>query len=76
MKSIYKFSALFFISTIAYGLVTHSFLDNKVGSKILYDPQPKLLEKDELAEKYLEKLFKEEGNSIQKKKTLNLELIF
>jgi len=76
MKSIYKFSALFFISTIAYGLVTHSFLDNKVGSKILYDPQPKLLEKDELAEKYLEKLFKEEGNSIQKKEDIELGIDF
>jgi hypothetical protein len=76
MKSIYKFSALFFISTIAYGLVTHSFLDNKIGSKILYDPKPKLLEKDELAEKYLEKLFKEEGNSIQKKEDIELGIDF
>jgi len=76
MKSIYKFSALFFISTITYGLVTHSFLDNKAGSKILYDPQPKLLEKDELAQKYLEKLFKEEGNSIQKKEDIELGIDF
>jgi hypothetical protein len=76
MKSIYKFSALFFISTIAYGLITHSFLDNKIGSKILYDPKPKLLEKDELAEKYLEKLFKEEGNSIQKKEDIELGIDF
>lgn len=76
MKSIYKFSALFFISTIAYGLVTHSFLDNKTGSKILYDPKPKLVEKDELAEKYLEKLFKEDANSIQKKEDIELGIDF
>jgi hypothetical protein len=51
-------------------------LDNKAGSKILYDPQPKLLEKDELAQKYLEKLFKEEENSIQKKEDIELGIDF
>lgn len=72
MKIIYKLSALFFVSTITYGLISHNFLDNKSKSKLLYDPNPKLVEKDELADKYLEKLFKEEGDSAQKKEDIEL----
>jgi hypothetical protein len=57
MKSIHKFSALFFVSTIVYGFVTHSFIDNKEGSRVLFDPEAKLVKKDELADKFLEKIF-------------------
>lgn len=72
MKIVYKLSVLFFVSTITYGLVSHNFFDNKSKSKILFDPNPKLVEKDELADKYLEKLFKEEGDSVQKKEDIQL----
>jgi len=72
MKIAYKLCALFFVSTITYGLVSHNFFDNKSKSKILFDPNPKLVEKDELADKFLEKLFKEEGDSVQKKEDIQL----
>jgi hypothetical protein len=72
MKIIYKLSALFFVPAIAYGLISHNFLDNKSKSKLLYDPNPKLVEKDELADKYLEKIFKDDGDSAQKKEDIEL----
>jgi len=72
MKIVYKLGALFFVSSVTYGLVSHNFFDNKSKSKILFDPDPKLVAKDELADKYLEKLFKEDGDSVQKKEDIQL----
>jgi hypothetical protein len=72
MKIIYKLSVLFFVSTIAYGLISHNFLDNKSKSKLLYDPNPKFIDKEELADKYLERIFKDDGDSAQKKEDIEL----
>jgi len=72
MKIVLKLGILFFVSYIIYGLVSHHFFDNKSKSKILFDPNPKLVEKDELADKFLEKLFKEDGDSVQKKEDIQL----
>lgn len=68
MKSIYKLSALFFVSTIVYGFVTHNFIDNREGSRVLFDPEAKLAKKDELADKFLEKIFKDSGTEAEKKR--------
>lgn len=76
MKSIYKFASLFFASTITYGLVTHNFLDYKSGSRVLYDPLPKLIEKDKLAERHLEKIFKDKGTDLEKKEDIELGISF
>ena len=76
MKSIYKFSALFFVSTIVYGFVTHNFIDNREGSRVLFDPEPKLVKKDELADKFLEKIFKDSGTEAQKKEDIELGIDF
>jgi len=74
MKIIYKFSAVFFMSSVAYGLISYNFFENKEVLKVLYDPTPKSFSKDELAEKYVEKLFKEEGSSVQKKEDIELAI--
>jgi len=76
MKSIYKFSALFFVSTIVYGFVTHNFIDNREGSRVLFDPEAKLVKKDELADKFLEKIFKDSGTEAQKKEDIELGIDF
>ena len=76
MKSIYKFSALFFVSTIAYGFVTHNFIDNREESRVLFDPEAKLVKKDELADKFLEKIFKDSGTEAQKKEDIELGIDF
>ena len=76
MKSIHKFSALFFVSTIVYGFVTHNFIDNKEGSRVLFDPEAKLVKKDELADKFIEKIFKDSGTEAQKKEDIELGIDF
>jgi len=76
MKSIYKFSALFFVSTIVYGFVTHNFIDNKEGSRVLFDPEAKLVKKNELADKFLEKIFKDSGTEAEKKENIELGIDF
>jgi len=76
MKSIHKFSALFFVSTIVYGFVTHNFIDNKEGSRVLFDPEAKLVKKDELADKFIEKIFKDSGTEVQKKEDIELGIDF
>ena len=76
MKSIHKFSALFFVSTIVYGFVTHNFIDNKEGSRVLFDPEAKLVKKDELADKFIEKIFKDSGTEEQKKEDIELGIDF
>ena len=76
MKSIYKFSALFFVSTIVYGFVTHNFIDNREESRVLFDPEAKLVKKDELADKFLEKIFKDSGTEAQKKEDIELGIDF
>ena len=76
MKSIYKFSALFFVSTIVYGFVTHNFIDNREVSRVLFDPEAKLVKKDELADKFLEKIFKDSGTEAQKKEDIELGIDF
>ena len=76
MKSIYKFSALFFFSTIVYGFVTHNFIDNREESRVLFDPEAKLVKKDELADKFLEKIFKDSGTEAQKKEDIELGIDF
>lgn len=76
MKSIYKFSALFFASTIVYGFVTHNFIDNREESRVLFDPEAKLVKKDELADKFLEKIFKDSGTEAQKKEDIELGIDF
>lgn len=76
MKSIYKFSALFFVSTIVYGFVTHNFIDNKEGSRVLFDPEAKFVKKDELADKFLEKIFKDSGTEAEKKENIELGIDF
>lgn len=76
MKSIHKFSALFFVSTIVYGFVTHNFIDNKEGSRVLFDPEAKLVKKDELANKFIEKIFKDSGTEVQKKEDIELGIDF
>ena len=76
MKSIHKFSALFFVSTIVYGFVTHNFIDNKEGSRVLFDPEAKLVKKDELADKFIEKIFKDSGTELQKKEDIELGIDF
>ena len=76
MKSIHKFSALFFVSTIVYGFVTHNFIDNKEGSRVLFDPEAKLVKKDELADKFIEKIFKDSGTEVQKKEHIELGIDF
>lgn len=76
MKSIYKFSALFFVSTIVYGFVTHNFIDNREESRVLFGPEAKLVKKDELADKFLEKIFKDSGTEAQKKEDIELGIDF
>ena len=76
MKSIYKFSALFFVSTIVYGFVTHNFIDNREESRVLFDPEAKLVKKDELADKFIEKIFKDSGTEAQKKEDIELGIDF
>ena len=76
MKSFYKFSALFFVSTIVYGFVTHNFIDNREESRVLFDPKAKLVKKDELADKFLEKIFKDSGTEAQKKEDIELGIDF
>ena len=76
MKSFYKFSALFFVSTIVYGFVTHNFIDNREESRVLFDPEAKLVKKDELADKFLEKIFKDSGTEAQKKEDIELGIDF
>jgi hypothetical protein len=76
MKSIYKFSALFFVSTVVYGFVTHNFIDNREESRVLFDPEAKLVKKDELADKFLEKIFKDSGTEAQKKEDIELGIDF
>ena len=76
MKSIYKFSALFFVSTIVYGFVTHNFIDNREGSRVFFDPEAKLTKKDELADKFLEKIFKDSGTEAEKKENIELGIDF
>ena len=76
MKSIHKFSALFFVSTIVYGFVTHNFIDNREESRVLFDPEAKLVKKDELADKFLEKIFKDSGTEAQKKEDIELGIDF
>ena len=76
MKSIHKFSALFFVSTIVCGFVTHNFIDNKEGSRVLFDPEAKLVKKDELANKFIEKIFKDSGTEVQKKEDIELGIDF
>ena len=76
MKSIYKISALFFVSTIVYGFVTHNFIDNREESRVLFDPEAKLVKKDELADKFLEKIFKDSGTEAQKKEDIELGIDF
>jgi len=76
MKSIYKFSTLFFVSTIVYGFVTHNFIDNREESRVLFDPEAKLVKKDELADKFLEKIFKDSGTEAQKKEDIELGIDF
>lgn len=76
MKSIHKFSALFFVSTIVYGFVTHNFIDNKEGSRVLFDPEAKLVKKDELADKFIEKILKDSGTEVQKKEDIELGIDF
>jgi hypothetical protein len=76
MKSIHKFSALFFVSTIVYGFVTHNFIDNKEGSRVLFDPEAKLVKKDQLADKFIEKIFRDSGTEVQKKEDIELGIDF
>ena len=76
MKSFYKFSALFFVSTIVYGFVTHNFIDNREESRVLFGPEAKLVKKDELADKFLEKIFKDSGTEAQKKEDIELGIDF
>jgi len=76
MKSIHKFSALFFVSTIVYGFVTHNFIDNREESRVLFGPEAKLVKKDELADKFLEKIFKDSGTEVQKKEDIELGIDF